>query len=50
MKALSSRKHLRLGVAMELALSVTTVAGSALLGLEGLGFVHFLVEAATEAT
>src|SRR6266481_7246355 len=31
-KALSSRKHLRLGLAMELALSVTTAAGSALLG------------------
>src|SRR5260221_12692946 len=30
-KALSSRKHLRLGLAMELALSVTTAAGSALL-------------------
>src|SRR6266849_8120618 len=31
-KALSFRKHLRLGLAMELALSVTTADGSALLG------------------
>src|SRR5437899_755385 len=31
-EALSSRKHLRLGLAMELALSVTTAAGSGLPG------------------